>query len=221
MPGHTGNAGGVKSEMLRSDIDAYLNRWVFDRDSILKEMEQFAARRHFPIVGPVAGRVLAQFARIVAAERVLEMGAGFGYSAYWLARALSPEGRVVAIERSHENARVGQAYLNRAGLAHKVEFIIGEALEVIEGMAGPFDLIFVDVEKEQYPASLALTLPRLRRGGLLITDNILWSGRVLAAEPAEASTRGVQEYTRLLYETPGLYTTILPIRDGLAVSLKL
>jgi predicted O-methyltransferase YrrM len=207
--------------MLQPGIEAYLQRWVPDRDAILEEMEELAARRHFPIVGPVAGRVLAQFARIVAAERVLEMGAGFGYSAYWIARALPLDGRVVAIERSDDNARLGREYLDRAGLAHKVEFLVGDALEVVQGMAGPFDLIFVDIDKEQYPASLALTLPRLRRGGLLITDNVLWSGRVLAADPAEASTRGIQEYTRLLYETPSLYTTILPVRDGLAVSLKL
>ena len=94
-------------------------------------------------------------------------------------------------------------------------------LQIVQGMAGPFDLIFVDVDKEQYPASLPLTLPRLRRGGLLITDNMLWQGRVVNPDPSEASTRGIQEYTRLLYETAGLYTTILPVRDGLAVSLKL
>lgn len=207
--------------MLQPDIQAYLQQWVPDRDAILEEMEALAARRRFPIVGPIAGRILGQLARIVAAARVLELGSGFGYSAYWLARALPPDGRVVAIERSGENARLGQEYLTRGGLAHKVEFVVGDALQVIAGMPGPFDLIFVDVDKDQYPASLALTLPRLRHGGLLITDNMLWSGRVVAAEPAEASTRGIQEYTRLLYETPALYTTILPVRDGLAVSLKL
>ena len=98
---------------------------------------------------------------------------------------------------------------------------MGDALQVIQGVPGPFDLIFVDVDKEQYPASLPLTLPRLRQGGLLITDNILWGGRVIMAEPPEASTCAIQEYTRLLYETPELHTTLLPLRDGLAVSLKL
>lgn len=207
--------------MLQPDIDAYLQRWIPDRDVILEEMEETASRRRFPIVGPVAGRLLAQLALLIGAERILEMGAGFGYSAYWLARALPPDGRVFAIERSGENAGLGQVYLGRGGLADKVEFLVGDALQIVQGMAGPFDLIFVDVDKEQYPASLPLTLPRLRRGGLLITDNMLWQGRVVNPDPSEASTRGIQEYTRLLYETAGLYTTILPVRDGLAVSLKL
>ena len=207
--------------MLRPDIEAYLHRFIPDRDTILAEMERLAEARHFPIVGPVVGRLLAQLARLIGAERVLEMGAGFGYSAYWIARALPPDGRLLAIERSAENARLAREWLGQARLDHKVEFIVGDALEVVAGLPGPFDLIFVDVDKEQYPASLSLTVPRLRPGGLLITDNILWSGRVLAPDPAEASTRGIQEYTRLIYETSRLYTTILPVRDGIAVSLKL
>jgi predicted O-methyltransferase YrrM len=207
--------------MLRPDIEAYLHRFIPDRDTILAEMERLAKTRHFPIVGPVVGRLLAQLARLIGAERVLEMGAGFGYSAYWVARVLPPDGRLLAIERSAENARLAREWLGRTGFDDKVEFIVGDALEVVAGLPGPFDLIFVDVDKEQYPASFSLTVPRLRPGGLLITDNILWSGRVLAPDPAEASTRGVQEYTRLIYENSRLYTTILPVRDGLAISLKL
>jgi len=207
--------------MLRPDIEAYLHRFIPDRDTILAEMERLAKTRHFPIVGPVVGRLLAQLSRLIGAERVLEMGAGFGYSAYWVARVLPPDGRLLAIERSAENARLAREWLGRTGLDDKVEFIVGDALEVVAGLPGPFDLIFVDVDKEQYPASFSLTVPRLRPGGLLITDNILWSGRVLVPDPAEASTRGVQEYTRLIYENSRLYTTILPVRDGLAVSLKL
>jgi predicted O-methyltransferase YrrM len=207
--------------MLRPDIEAYLHRFIPDRDTTLAEMEQLAEARHFPIVGPVVGRLLAQLVRLIGAERVLEMGAGFGYSAYWMARALPPDGRLLAIERSGENARLARTWLERGGLDHKVEFVVGDALQVAHALPGPFDLIFVDVDKEQYPRSLPLTFPRLRQGGLLITDNILWGGRVVASHPPEASTRGIQEYTRLLYENPDLYTTILPVRDGLAVSLKL
>src|SRR3990172_7964979 len=173
----------VAPEMLRPDIEAYLHRFIPDRDTILAEMEQLAEARHFPIVGPVVGRLLAQLARLVGAERVLEMGAGFGYSAYWIARALPPDGRHLALERSAENARLAREWLLRGGPYPKGGVFLG--------------------------------------GGLLITDNILWGGRVVAPHPPEASTRGIQEYTRLLYETPGLYTTILPVRDGLAVSLKL
>ncbi|MCI0483502.1 MAG: O-methyltransferase, partial [candidate division NC10 bacterium] len=202
--------------MLRPDIEAYLHRFIPDRDAILAEMERLAETRHFPIVGPVVGRILAQLAQLIGAERVLEMGAGFGYSAYWIARSLPPDGGLLAFERSAENARLAREWFGRAGLDHKVQFIVGDALQGVLAVPGPFDLIFVDVDKEQYPKSLPLTLPRLRQGGLLITDNILWGGRVMAPHPSEASTRGIQEYTRLLYENPDLYTTILPVRDGIA-----
>jgi predicted O-methyltransferase YrrM len=207
--------------MLGSDIEGYLRRFIPDRDAVLEEMERRAEARHFPIVGPIVGRILAQLSRLIGARRVLEMGAGFGYSAYWVARALPADGRLVAIERSAENVELAREWFDRAGLLAKVEFIIGDALQVVPTVGGPFDLIFVDVDKEQYPASLSLTLPRLRPGGLLITDNIWWRGRVVVPDPPEASTRGIQEYTRRLYEAPDLYTTILPVRDGIAVSLKL
>lgn len=207
--------------MLGSDIEGYLRRFIPDRDAVLEEMERRAEARHFPIVGPIVGRILAQLGRLIGARRVLEMGAGFGYSAYWVARALPADGRLVAIERSAENVELAREWFDRAGLLAKVEFIIGDALQVVPTVGGPFDLIFVDVDKEQYPASLSLTLPRLRPGGLLITDNIWWRGRVVVPDPPEASTRGIQEYTRRLYEAPDLYTTILPVRDGIAVSLKL
>ena len=207
--------------MLRPEIEAYLQRWIPDRDAVLREMEQRAAIRHFPIVGPLVGRLLAQLALLVGAQQILELGAGFGYSAYWFARALPKNGRVLAVERSTDNARLGQEYLERGGLTHKVQFTVGDGLQVIRGLDGPFDLIFVDIEKEQYPASLTLTLPRLRRGGLLITDNMLWSGKVIDAKSGDASTRAIQEYTRLLYENPNLYTTLIPLRDGVTVALKL
>lgn len=206
--------------MLRPNIEAYLQRWVPDRDAILHEMEQRAEAKHFPIVGPVVGRLLAQLTLLIGAQQILELGAGFGYSAYWFARALPTNGRVLAVERSDENARLGQEYIERGGLTPKVNFVVGDGLEVIQGLDGPFDIIFVDIEKEQYSASLPLTLPRLRPGGLLITDNMLWSGKVVDAKPRDASTRGIQEYTRLLYETPDLYTTLVPLRDGVSVSLK-
>jgi predicted O-methyltransferase YrrM len=208
-------------EILSPEIEAYLHRWVPDRDEILEEMEHLAEVRHVPIVGPVVGRLLAQLTILTGARHLLEMGSGFGYSAYWMARALPEGGRVIAIERAPENLRLAREFFRKGGFADRVEFRLGDALQVIHDLPGPFDLIFVDIDKEQYPASLSLTLPRLKQGGLLLTDNILWGGRVLAIVPQEASTRGIQEYTHLLYTTPDLYTTILPLRDGIAVSLKL
>src|SRR3990172_5511254 len=128
----------VAPEMLRPDIEAYLHRFIPDRDTILAEMEQLAEARHFPIVGPVVGRLLAQLAQLVGAERALELGAGFGFSAYWIGRVLPPDGRLLAVERSAENVRLGKQWLGRGGLGDRGEGIVGGALHGGPGGPGPF-----------------------------------------------------------------------------------
>ncbi|MFQ5839457.1 MAG: O-methyltransferase [Candidatus Methylomirabilales bacterium] len=203
------------------EIDAYLHGWLPDRDDIQREMEAEAAARDFPIVGPVVGRILLQYVRLTKARRILEMGSGFGYAAYWMARGLGVGGRLLGVERSAEHVRRAKQYLRRGGLDKKVKLHIGEALELVRGFPDTFDLVFVDIDKTEYPASLDLTIPRLRPGGLLLTDNVLWDGRVTRPESPDLATKAVREYTRLLFDRADLYTTILPVRDGLSVSLKL
>jgi predicted O-methyltransferase YrrM len=206
--------------ILSSDLETYLESLLPSRHPILREMEAEAARRQFPIVGPLVGSFLALLARAIQARRVLELGAGFGYSAFWLAEALPEGGHLLAFEADRENVRLGRRYLERAGLAEKVTFRQGDALKLIEAEEGPFDLIFNDVDKDAYPQVLTLALPKLRKGGLLVTDNALWSGRVLE-RPADSWTAGIQAYNRMAFSHPGLLTTIVPLRDGVAVSLKI
>ena len=201
-------------------LEAYMEELLAERHPILGEMEAEAARREFPIVGPLVGSLLALLARAVGARAVLELGSGFGYSAFWFAQALGPEGRVTAFESDGENIRLARDYLARAGLEERVAFREGDALELIEAEAGPFDVVFNDIDKDAYPLVPPKALPLLRAGGLLVTDNALWYGRVAA--PAEDSwTAGVQAYNRLVSSDPRLLTTIIPVRDGVAVSLKL
>jgi predicted O-methyltransferase YrrM len=199
-------------------IDRYLHDLANPRDSILREMEVLAAERSFPIVGPAVGRLLYLLARMIRARRVFELGSGFGYSAYWFARAVGGGGKVVLTEGDAERAAEAAEFLSRGNLANRVQIEIGDGLEIIDSISGEFDIVFNDIDKMDYPRVLEKAAAALRPGGLLISDNMLWFGTVLEEEPTEASTRGVQELTRLLYASDEFETVLIPIRDGVTVS---
>jgi predicted O-methyltransferase YrrM len=199
-------------------VDRYVRDLASPDDPILREMELVAAERDFPIVGPVVGRLLQVLCRAIRARRVIELGSGFGYSAYWLARGVGPGGEVVLTEHSAEQANQALAYLRRGGLAERVRIEVGDALATIERLRGPFDLVFNDIDKEDYPRVLDLAAAVLRPGGLLVSDNMLWFGAVLEPNAADPSTRGIQELTRRLHESDEFDTVLLPIRDGVTVS---
>jgi predicted O-methyltransferase YrrM len=207
--------------MIESKTEKYLNELLPRRETVLGEMERYAAAHDVPIVGPACGRVLYQLAKIAGARRVFEMGSAIGYSALWLARAVGPKGVVYYTDGDPANAERAKVYLRRAGVLSRIRILVGDALELLKSTSGKFDLIFNDVHKLQYPAAFRLAVPRLRAGGLLVTDNVLWSGK--AARPAargDKDTRAVQEFNRIVYGSPKLFTTIIPLRDGLAVCLK-
>jgi caffeoyl-CoA O-methyltransferase len=206
-------------DILDPSIEAYLKSLLPERHPVLVEMEAEAARRGFPIVGPLVGSLLELLARAIGARTVLELGSGFGYSALWFAQALPTDGHLIAFEGNPDNARDARAYLTRAGLEDRATFKTGDALELIEDEPGPFDIIFNDIDKDAYPEVPPKALRRLRTGGLLISDNALWSGRV-TKPPADTWTAGLQAYNRLVASDPSLKTTIVPIRDGVSVSLK-
>jgi predicted O-methyltransferase YrrM len=199
-------------------IDRYLHELANPEDPVLREMEVLAAKESFPIVGPQVGRLLHLLARMIRARRVIELGSGFGYSAYWFARAVGPDGRVVLTEGSEERAAQAAEFLERGGLAERVRIVVGDALEIIEGAGSGFDIVFNDVDKEDYPRVLDKAAAALRPGGLFISDNMLWFGTVLEAEPSEASTHGIKELTRLLYASSEFETVLVPLRDGVTVS---
>lgn len=207
--------------IVHEDIESYLHRIAPEREGVLAEMEGEAARRSFPIIGPLVGRLLGGLARAAGARRVYEMGSGFGYSTYWFAQAVGPEGRVWHTDGSAENSARARDYLERAGLADRVTFATGDARELIAAEDGPFDILFCDIDKHQYPDVPDLALSRLRRGGLLVFDNMLWYGRVADEEPETDDDRGVLELTRRLTSDPSLDTSVIPLRDGVSISVKL
>src|SRR5579864_8917800 len=184
-------------------VEEYLYSLLPARDEVLAKMENEASKRDIPIVGPVVGRVLHQLALTHNAKAVFE------------------HGDVTYTDSDRKNADEARGYFEQAGLANRITIKIGDALELLSEQKQAFDIIFCDVDKEDYPRALRLAIPRLRKGGLLVADNVLWSGKVAQKKAPDASTKAIQEFNRLLYSSPDLFTTILPIRDGVAVATKL
>jgi caffeoyl-CoA O-methyltransferase len=208
--------GGVTAE----PVEDYLYSLIPARDEVLAEMEAEAAKRDVPIVGPVVARVLYQLAVMSGAKTVFEMGSAIGYSTIWWARAVGKNGRVFYTDGDRKNAEHARKYFERTGVADRITIAVGDALELLSEHKQEFDIIFNDVDKEDYPRVFRIAIPRLRKGGLLVTDNVLWSGKVAHKNPTDASTKAILEFNRLLYSSPDLFTTILPVRDGVAVAMK-
>jgi caffeoyl-CoA O-methyltransferase len=202
------------------DVEDYIYNLLPPRDAVLADIEAEAAKNNVPIVGPAVGRVLEQLAVLAKAKTVFELGSAIGYSTIWWARAVGEGGRVYYTDSDRNNAEKARRYFERAGVADRVTVLTGDALELLSEEKQQFDIIFNDVDKEDYPRVLRLALPRLKKGGLFVTDNVLWSGRVAHESPPEASTKAILEFNRLLYQSPELMATIIPLRDGLAVALK-
>ena len=184
-------------------------------------MEALARERDFPIVGPLVGRHLLLLAQAIGARRVFELGSGYGYSALFFARAVGEGGEVHATELSEENVRLAEGFLRRAGVWDRVTYHRQEATAALRQVGGTWDIVYNDIDKDGYPATVDLAHAHLRPGGLFITDNVLWSGRVLAGgDDGSADTAGVKEFTRRLLGHKGFLTAIDPTRDGVAVALK-
>jgi caffeoyl-CoA O-methyltransferase len=201
-------------------VDDYLYSMLPKRDEVMAEMEDYATAHKIPIVGPAVARVLQQLAMTIKAHTVFELGSAIGYSTIWWAQAVGNGGRVIYTDGDSKNAERARGYFARAGVSDRITVHTGDALEFLSEQKQEFDIIFNDVDKEDYPRVLRLVAPRLRRGGLFITDNVLWSGHVADKKPADGATKAILEFNRKLYDAKEFYTTILPIRDGLAVALK-
>ena len=202
-------------------IDDYLTRLAGSPDPVEAEMRRYADERDgFPIAGQVLGQLLSQLSLLVHASRIFEVGSGFGYSAFWFARALEPGATVTLTDFDRENLDRARAWLLKAGLLDRCRFEpAGDGLEALARAESGLDIVFLDGEKAEYPRALAIALPKLRPGGLVLADNVLWGGAVARGE-SDAATAGLREYTRLIFGSEGLVSTIMPVRDGLAITMK-
>jgi caffeoyl-CoA O-methyltransferase len=216
----------IRSENLRSgyiqdDVEEYLYQLLPERDSVVTEIEEYAAENRVPIIGPAVARMLTLLVQVSGAKRIFEMGSAIGYSTIWLARAAGPKGKVIYTDGDPEKASRAKDYFRRAGVAKRIDVRVGNAHDLLQKTPGKFDLIFNDVDKHQYPDSLRVALPKLRRGGLFISDNTLWSGKAARpAAPDDIHTQGIQEFNRLVYGSKELYPVLIPLRDGVTVCRK-
>jgi predicted O-methyltransferase YrrM len=207
-------------DILPEPIAGYLHQLLPERDAVFREMEQIGKEKNFPIIGPLVGRLLCQLAGLTQARRIFELGSGYGYSAVWFSKGMMPDGKIVSTDGSQENAKMARRFFERAGISSRVDFKVGDALTLLDKESGPFDIILNDIDKHEYPQAFAMAVPKLRKGGLLITDNVLWHGRVVTGD-RDPSTQGILKYNELAYTSRDVYTTIIPLRDGVAVSVKL
>jgi len=212
----------MAEEPLSPAISAYLDSLVPSRPPEMQAMEAIAAKSNFPIIGPAAGQFCYLMARLIGASSVFELGSGFGYSTAWFARAVQDNGggivhHVVWDEKLSARARQHLAALQ---LDHLVEFHVGEAVAELRKASGPFDVVFNDIDKAGYPASLPVIAEKIRNGGLLLVDNMLWHGRVIDSSDRAADTAGVRELTRLVTTDPKWIASIVPIRDGILVARR-
>ena len=206
--------------LVSPELDRYLIELLPPRAPVIAEMERVAKERDIPIVGPAVASLLALLARSIGAVRVCELGSAIGYSTAFFAQAVGPSGKVVYTDGSQENAREARGYLERLGLADRVEIEIGEAVGILERKTGDFDVVFIDIDKDGYPRALEAAAPRVRPGGYLIADNVLWSGKVVDPGVRDRATEGIREFNRRLFARPDFESVIVPLRDGVAIARR-
>ncbi len=212
-------------DIVHPAVERYLRRLAAqDDEPVLLEMEELAERRGFPIIGRLCGRVLEVLARSIGARRVFELGSGFGYSAYWWARATGPGGEVHLTDTEPDNEKQALDFLTRAGLADPIRYHVGDAFEGLDRTPGEFDVVYCDIDKGDYPEAWRRGRERVRVGGLYISDNMLWSGRVTGEsdEPDVRSgwTEAIARTNEAVAQDPNWRSFIVPLRDGVLVALR-
>jgi caffeoyl-CoA O-methyltransferase len=211
------------NEILISDqVRDYLDELVPTRSAEMGSMEAYAREKDFPIIGPACGHLCYQIARMTGARRVFELGSGYGYSTAWFAQAVQENGggTVYHVVWDDSLSQMARGHLSRLGYDGLIEFRVGEAVETLRETEGPFDLIFNDINKDGYPDSLPVIAEKLRPGGVLLTDNVLWSGRIFDRGDQTTSTQGIRQFTERIVNDPSWIVSLVPIRDGLLVAYK-
>jgi caffeoyl-CoA O-methyltransferase len=199
-------------DYMRSLLDAY-------DEPVLLAMEEEGARRDFPIVGRNVGVTLELLARSIGARRVFELGSGFGYSAYWFARAVGAGGEVRCTDGDPDNVAAGERYLADAGLGDRVTYHVGDALAAFAGAEGDFDVVFCDIDKPGYPDAWRAAAERIRVGGLYLCDNTLSYGRGTVFDD-EPGANAIREHNRLVAEDHRYVHTLVPTREGVLAALR-
>ena len=205
-------------------VERYLAGLNRGGDPLLAEIAQAGVERDLPLVDAEVGALLRVLAAAIGARKILEIGTAVGYSGIWLAGALPADGMLMTMEMDAGRAKEAQGNFDRAGLTNRVSVMLGDAQRLIAKVAGPFDLIFQDGDKKMYTPLLDRLVSLLRPGGLLVTDNVLWDGKVvpgfITSAADDKDTRAIAEYNERVATHPALLTTVIPLRDGVSISVK-
>jgi caffeoyl-CoA O-methyltransferase len=210
------------AELAFDKVQEYLTSLVPPREPELQKMEEYAVENMFPIIGPVCGYYSYQLARMINAKSVFELGSGYGYSTAWFAKAVKENGGGVVHHTvwDEDLSKRAAGHLSELGRADVVQFHVAEAVETLRQTQGPFDIIFNDIDKEAYPDSLPVIKEKLRHGGLLIIDNMLWSGRIFDSKNHDQNTEAIRRFTRDIITDLDWIVSLIPARDGMIVAYK-
>jgi len=202
------------------EIDNYIDGLANRGDAALMAVEKQGLDEGWPIVGAAEGSLLHILARSVRAKRILELGTAIGYSGTWLARALADGGELVTVEHDPKTAALAQKNFERTGVSSKVRIVVGTAERALREVKGLFDFIFNDIDKVGYPAVLEPCIERVRLGGLLVTDNVLWHGDV-ARKDRSPEVTAIRTYNERLSKDPRMIASVVPLRDGISIASKI
>jgi caffeoyl-CoA O-methyltransferase len=212
----------MATDPIPAHLHSYLDSLVPPRPPEMQAMETYAKEVGFPIIGPASGNLCYQVARMIGARRIFELGSGYGYSTAWFARAVQESGGGVVhhVVWDEELSHKARGHLSALGYGDIVTYHVAEAVQTLRETKGPFDLIFNDIDKHGYPDSLPVIAEKLRPGGVLIIDNMLWHGAVFDTNDHSPDNEGVREFTRRITTDPGWIASLVPVRDGMIVAYK-
>jgi len=205
-------------------ITRYAQDHTTDEDPVLRELFRTT---HLKTVHPqmlsgkVQGQFLTMISQMISPKRILEIGTFTGYSAYCLSKGLQQDGKLITIEVNDELEEMIRTFFSKAGIENKVELVIGDALQILPGLEKEYDLIFIDANKEHYPAYYEMCIKLLKKGGFLVADNVLWGGKVTEAIPEDASSLKLHEFNTIVQQDARVENAFLTIRDGLMLLKKL
>jgi predicted O-methyltransferase YrrM len=201
----------------------YLEQHSTPADPVLEELSRHTfLKETYPgmISGHILGSFLSLFSRLISPEHILEVGTYTGYAAICLARGLRTGGRLITLEINEELRDTSLKFFEKAGLADRIELINGDARTIIPELSGPFDLVFLDAQKEDYPLYYDLLIERVSGGGYILADNVLWGGKVLQDPGTDAATAAIHRFNRKVTSDRRVENLMLPIRDGLMLIKK-
>jgi predicted O-methyltransferase YrrM len=212
-------------DFIPKEISDYSEKYTSLENSLLKKVNRETWQKvYMPrmISGHIQGRILSMFSKMIQPDTILEIGTYTGYSALCLAEGLSQNGRLITIDKNEELEDLVMKYFRSSDFHDKIDFRIGEAFDVIKDLMETFDLVFIDADKTSYMDYYELLLPKVRQGGIIIADNVLWSGKVpKKLKKVDRETESLRAFNKMVQEDPNVENVLIPVRDGLMVIRKI